>query len=102
MLKKIENFSNKICRELLSISCILILLTSLVSSAALAGNISVPDNVSTDNKISAVLFSKIAKTSATEQVPIIIMLKDQSIQFNTVKGIAQIESKQESLMKLFP
>jgi serine protease AprX len=98
MLKKIENFSNKICLELLSISCILILLTSLVSSAALAGNISVPDNVSTDNKISAVLFSKIAKTSATEQVPIIIMLKDQSIQFNTVKGIAQIESKQESLM----
>ncbi len=98
MWERIGKFLKKTCLELLSISFILIFLTSLVSSTALAGNISVPDNAGTDNKISAVLSSKITETSATEQIPIIIMLKDQSIQFNTVKGIAQIESKQESLM----
>ncbi len=100
MLKKIANHSQKIEMKLLSISCILILLISLFSFTALAENINVSDKTNTDNKISATLSSKIAEASASEKIPVIILLKNQSISFNSIKGRSQINSEQKNLMNI--
>lgn len=93
-----NKFSKKIGLESLSISCILLIL--LFSFSALAEDISVPDSVGTDEKISSTLSSKIAETSATERIPVIILLNNQNIQFNTAKGISQIDNEQKNLMNL--
>jgi serine protease AprX len=98
MGKKMNKFSKKIGLESLSISCILLIL--LFSFSALAEDISVPDSVGTDEKISSTLSSKIAETSATERIPVIILLNNQNIQFNTAKGISQIDNEQKNLMNL--
>ncbi|WP_440946018.1 S8 family serine peptidase [Methanosarcina sp. T3] len=100
MRKKIEISSKNIEMKLLNVSCTLMLLLSLFSFTALAENISVSDNTCIDDKISATLSSKITEGSETEQVPVIILLMNQSIPFNTAKGRSQIESEQKYLIKL--
>lgn len=96
MRKKTRKSSKKIRMKLLSISCIILL--SLFSFTALAENTNISDKTSTGNKISTTLSSKIAETSETEQIPVIILLKNQSIPFNTAKGKSQIENEQKNLI----
>jgi serine protease AprX len=72
----------------------------LFSFAALAENTHVSDKINTDGKISATLSSKIAEASATEQIPVIIRLKNQDIPFNTAQGISQIDNEQKNLLSI--
>ena len=100
MREMIGKSSKKMGMELLNTSCILILLISLFSFTALAENTSASDKNSTDDKISATLSSKIAETSETEQIPVLILLKNQNIPFNTIKGRSQIEKEQKNVTDL--
>ncbi|AKB80464.1 cell surface protein [Methanosarcina horonobensis HB-1 = JCM 15518] len=95
MRKKVGKFSKKTRMELLSISCIILL--SLFPFTALAENTNISDKTGTGSKISTTLSLKIAETSATEQIPVIILLKKQGIPFNIVKGKSQIENEQKNL-----
>jgi serine protease AprX len=99
MKKKTGEYSKKIGPQLLTISCLLLLSTFLFSSTVLADNTNVFGKVSSNDKISTSLSSKIAEVSATEQIPVIILLNNQTISFTTVKGKSQIESEQEDLIK---
>ena len=98
MQKKTGEHLKKICLELLSISCASLLLMSLFSFVTLAENKNTSGNLGTDDKISTTLSSKIAEASKAEQIPIIILLNNQSIPFRTLKGKSQIENEQKNLM----
>ena len=76
-----------------------LVLISLFSFTALAGDINLSPSMNSNDKISTSLSSKIAETSATEQIPVIILLADQHIAFNTANGKSQIESDQKNLIK---
>jgi serine protease AprX len=99
-MKKIRKPLKKIGTELLSISCALLLLTLLCSFTVLAENTDVSGKIGTNDKISATLSSKIAESPAAEQIPVIIVLNNQNIQFNNVQGKSKIESEQQNIMNL--
>lgn len=90
MEKKSQKPLRNTVSELLCVICTLFLLVSLLSFTALAEDSNV--------KISASLSSKLAETSATEKVPVIIILPDQQISFTTAAGKEKIESKQKDLI----
>ena len=90
MEKKSQKPLRNTVSELLCVICTLFLLVSLFSFTALAEDSNV--------KISASLSSKLAETSATEKVPVIIILPDQQISFTTAAGKEKIESKQKDLI----
>lgn len=98
MKNKTEKPLNRIGSELLSISCASLILISLFSFTALAENTNSFDKTGTNDKISATLSSKITEASAAEQIPVIIILNNQSISFCTTKGRSQIEKEQKNLM----
>lgn len=100
MRKKTGEYSKKIWLELLGMSCALVLFMSFFSFIALAENINAVGKIGTDDKVSVTLSSKIAEASAAKKIPVIILLKNQSIPFNTVKGKSQIESEQQNLINL--
>ena len=58
------------------------------------------DNISTDSKISTALSSKITGASANEEIPVIIMLTDQKIAFNSINGKSQIEREQKNIINI--
>ncbi len=90
----------KIMQGLLSISCALILLVSLFVLPASADDIKVPDKMNTDEKISPILASKIAETSVTEKIKVIILLKNRHSDFNTLSGKSKIESEQKEILQI--
>jgi len=63
-------------------------------------NTNVSDNISTDSKISTALSSKITGASANEEIPVIIMLTDQKIAFNSINGKSQIEREQKNIINI--
>lgn len=77
--------------ELLSINCALILLISSFSFTVLAENTNVSGNVTIDDKISTSLSSKITEATPMGKIPVIILLTDQTIPFNTIAGRTKIE-----------
>ncbi len=99
MQKKAVNPLKKMVPELICIICMSLVLISLFSFTALAGDINLSPSMNSNDKISTSLSSKIAETSATEQIPVIILLADQHIAFNTANGKSQIESDQKNLIK---
>ncbi len=98
MKKMTGEYLKKIGLELLSISCALLLLMSLFSFVTLAENKNTSGNLGAYDKISISLSYKIAESSKAEQIPIIILLNNQSIPFRTLKGKSQIESNQKNLI----
>ena len=100
MQKKTVKSLKTIGLELLIISCALTLVISLFTFAASAEYLNASEKTNTFVKISATLSSKISEASATEQIPVIIMLKDQNIPFNSINGRSQIESQQENLINI--
>jgi serine protease AprX len=85
--------------ELLCIIFTSVLLISLFSFSASAEDINSPANIIGTEKISTALSSRIAETSETEKIPVIIVLPDQQIKFNTADGKSQIENDQRALIK---
>lgn len=100
MKKETGKFLKTVGLELLSISCAALLLISLFSCTALAGNTNSFDKIGTNNKISAPLSSKIAEASAAEQISVIILLNNQNIPFSTATGRSQIENEQKNLINI--
>jgi|GEM_PF-1067778 len=95
MQKKAGNSLKKIGPKLLSISCTLLIL--LFSFTASGENMNSSDEMNTDGKISTMLSSKIAETSATKKIPVIIILANQQVKYS-VEGKSQIESDQKNLI----
>ncbi|RPJ73422.1 MAG: hypothetical protein EHM20_12245, partial [Alphaproteobacteria bacterium] len=106
MKKKAGNPLKNIPPKLLSISCVSLLLISLILFAGVVEDTNVSDNISidgdinTDDKISALLSSEITEASSTEKIPVIIILKDQKIAFNSANGEFQIESEQRDIINV--
>jgi serine protease AprX len=98
MQKKTGKPLKKIAPGLQIISCALILLISLFSFMALAENTSISDTISTNDKISAILSTKITKVPATELIPVIVKLKNQNIPFNNANGRKQTDHEQRNLI----
>lgn len=99
-MKKTEKPLKNIRLELLSISCVSLLLISLFSFMALAESINSFDKTGTNAKMSVSLSSKIAESSAAEQIPAIILLNNQNIPFNTATGRSQIENEQKNIISI--
>uniref|UniRef100_Q46C21 PKD domain-containing protein n=1 Tax=Methanosarcina barkeri (strain Fusaro / DSM 804) TaxID=269797 RepID=Q46C21_METBF len=99
MEKKILKPLRKTVSELLCVICTSLLLISLFSFTALAGDINTSPNINSDDKISASVVSKLTEISGDEQIPVIITLPNQKIAFNTAAGKYQIESEQKNLIK---
>jgi len=97
--KKILKPLRKTVSELLCVICTSLLLISLFSFTALAGDINTSPNINSDDKISASVVSKLTEISGDEQIPVIITLPNQKIAFNTAAGKYQIESEQKNLIK---
>ena len=90
----------KIGLEFLIISCALMLLVPLSTFAVAAKELSKSEKIGTNDKISARLSSKITEASDSEQIPVIILLNNQTIPFCTVKGKFRIEGEQNNLINL--
>jgi serine protease AprX len=97
--KKSQKTLKKVTSERLCAICTSLLLISLLSFTALAGDANISPNPSSSSKISASLASKVAETPEAEQIPVIIMLPNQKLSFNTANGKSQIESSQKELIK---
>ena len=106
MKKKAGNPLKNIPPKLLSISCVSLLLISLILFAGVVEDTNVSDNISidgdinTDDKISALLSSEITEASSTEKIPVIILLANQNIAFNSANGESQIESEQRDIINV--
>lgn len=96
-MKKTNRPLKKKTLELVSISCILLLLLSLISFTALADNARVSDSATKDSKISTKVSSKVTGSSSTEKIPVIILLADQTIPFNNPEGKTKIDNQQKNL-----
>ncbi len=90
---------NKVAPKLLCTICVSLLLVSLFSFIGLAGDASLSPSTDSNEKISKGLSSKLSEASAAEKIPVIIMLTNQHIPFNTAEGKAKIESEQKDLRK---
>jgi serine protease AprX len=97
-VEKSRKLLKKTVSKLLFTICTSLLLISLFSFTALAGDVDLNQEANSD-KISASLSSKITKIPETEQIPVIIMLSDQNIAFKTAAGKSQIENNQKDLIK---
>jgi len=96
-MKKQFNFGA--CKsKFLQLSCALLLAIALFSFLAAADNISPSSNIIPQNKISTSLSLKMSNNSANEQIPVIILLTNQHIAFNTVSGKSQIEHDQNNIL----
>lgn len=75
--------------------------TGLAENTNISDNVTIKDKISSSSqKISASLSAKIAASTATERIPIIIMLTDRKVKFDTDSGKAQIDNQQKNLISL--
>jgi serine protease AprX len=76
-------------------------ITGLAENTNVSDNVTINDKISSSSqKISASLSAKIAASTATEQIPVIIMLTDRNVKWDTDSGRAQIENQQKNLISL--
>ncbi len=75
--------------------------TGLAENTNVSDNITINDKISSSSqKISASLSAKIATSTATEQIPVIIMLTDRNVKWDTDSGRDQIDNQQKNLISL--
>lgn len=75
--------------------------TGLAENTNVSDNITINDKISSSSqKISASLSAKIATSIATKQIPVIIMLTDRNVKWDTDSGRDQIDNQQKNLISL--
>lgn len=99
MQKETFKPSKNIPSRLLKISCMLMLLTILFGLSASADDVKILDETDIDEKISPTLASRISGASETEKINVIILMKNQHTDFNTLDGKSKIALEQKEILK---
>lgn len=99
MQKETFKPSKNIPSRLLKISCMLMLLTILFGLSASADDVKILDETDIDEKISPTLASRISEASETEKINVIILMKNQHTDFNTLDGKSKIALEQKEILK---